>query len=95
MRFGWKESASTLLKFIISSRAFCSQMTLSFMASGLYVLGAIYDYHRSLDPVYFKANELFQAIPQLVESCIGHRDPMVARRAQMTKNLVDNIQAAA
>lgn len=66
-----------------------------FMASALYVLGALFEHHRQVDSVYFKANSLIQDIPELIEEYLNHADPMVARRAQMTHNQLQSLASAA
>lgn len=68
-----------------------------FVASGLYVLAELYDHHRSLDPVYFHANEHIQKIPGLIEMHINSDNPMVQKRAQLSWALVNkkSLEAAA
>lgn len=65
-----------------------------FMASGIYVLANLYDYHRQKDPIYFKANEWLGEIPQLLRRHLGSENAMVRKRAEMSLNLVEGLAAA-
>jgi hypothetical protein len=70
-----------------------------FVASGLYVLSFLYDYHRGSDPVYFKANNLLQEVPALIDEHLASQDMMVRRRAQVSRSIVsqggEDVQIAA
>ncbi|MBX7231018.1 MAG: hypothetical protein K1X29_02930 [Bdellovibrionales bacterium] len=59
-----------------------------FVASGIYVLSYLYDYHRDRDPVYFKANPYLQQIPLLIEPFLSHNNVMVQKRAEISMGKV-------
>lgn len=65
-----------------------------FIASGIYVLAALYDYHRKTDAVYFKANLHLQRIPNLIQHLASHENAMVKRRAEISLRSLDQSQAA-
>lgn len=65
-----------------------------FVASGLYVIAYLYDFHRQRDSVYFKANSWLQEIPDLIAAQAQAKDGMVRRRAQISKSKIEEPEAA-
>jgi adenylate cyclase len=65
-----------------------------FVASGIYVLAYLYDFHRQRDSVYFKANSWLQEIPGLINQHSRAKDNMVRRRAQISMAKIQDAEAA-
>ncbi len=65
-----------------------------FVASGLFVLTYLYNFHRHRDSVYFKANSCLLEVPGLVAFHLRSKDNMVRRRAQISRVQLDEQKAA-
>lgn len=78
---------SCLLDFISSKDPF-------FVASGIYVMAYLYEYHAKRDSIYLAANSRFSEIPSIIEKFVNDENFMVSRRALIAKGQLEELNAA-
>lgn len=76
-------------------KTFLSSNDPFFVASGLYVMAYLYNYHRDRDPVYFKANPHLREVPDMLERHMSDDHPMVKKRAEISLHQVSESRAVA
>lgn len=59
-----------------------------FVASALYLIAALIDYHRERDMVYLKTNPHLKALALQIMNFTSHPDPMIQARAQKSLEIV-------
>lgn len=78
------------LSDIVTNRTkeFLSSDNPFFVASGLYVIAALFEYHQSRDLVYVKTNANFRNLALLVPSYLDHPNEIVRNRAKRSMDIL-------